>query len=109
MVSYGCFLSFFLSNENPLLLSRPLEGIIIMPAALIGNISSGFIIKKLNLNARGCGRLLVFLTIISTVIMPIVYFLSCPDTKYAGLSDGVVRYIGRGRRQLETKLNNKIT
>ena len=62
-----------------------------MPSALIGNLSSGFIIKRLNLGAKGCGRLLVCLTIISTVIMPIVYFLSCPDAKYAHVYKGTIR------------------
>ena len=62
-------------------------GIIIMPAALIGNLSSGVIVKKLKLDSRGCIWLLVFLQSVGSIFMPVVYFLSCPDTIYAGVGE----------------------
>ncbi|XP_071804925.1 solute carrier organic anion transporter family member 5A1-like isoform X2 [Asterias amurensis] len=90
---FGFYLAKYLELQYnlPAANSALYVGIIIMPSALIGNLSSGFIIKRLNLGAKGCGRLLVCLTIISTVIMPIVYFLSCPDAKYAHVYKGSIR------------------
>ncbi|XP_033640943.1 solute carrier organic anion transporter family member 3A1-like isoform X1 [Asterias rubens] len=86
---FGFFMPKFIEIQYNIApaLSALLVGIIIMPAALIGNLSSGVIVKKLKLDSRGCIWLLVFLQSVGSIFMPVVYFLSCPDTIYAGVGE----------------------
>ncbi|XP_022106225.1 solute carrier organic anion transporter family member 3A1-like [Acanthaster planci] len=90
--SFGFFLAKFFEiryNTAPSF-SALLVGIIVMPGALLGNLTSGVLVKKLKLTSRGCGAMILSLTALVMCCIPVVYFLGCPEANYAGYTDGVL-------------------
>ncbi|XP_022106233.1 solute carrier organic anion transporter family member 5A1-like isoform X1 [Acanthaster planci] len=90
--SFGFFLAKFLQIQFniPAAQSSLFVGIIITPGAFLGNIVGGFLVKKLNLDSKGCGKVVVILGVIGMCFIPVVYFLSCPEPTYAGNMNGVI-------------------
>ncbi|XP_038052437.1 solute carrier organic anion transporter family member 3A1-like [Patiria miniata] len=90
--SFGFFMAKFLQVQFniPAAQSSLYVGIIITPAAFLGNFSGGFLVKKLNLDSKGCGKVILVLNVIVMACIPVVYFLSCPVPTYAGNSNGEI-------------------
>ncbi|XP_022106230.1 solute carrier organic anion transporter family member 5A1-like [Acanthaster planci] len=90
--SFGFFLAKFLEIQFniPAAQSSLFVGIIITPGAFFGNMAGGFLVKKLKLDSKGCGKVVMVMGVIVSCCIPVVYFLSCPEPTYAGYIDGKI-------------------
>ncbi|UJR38627.1 hypothetical protein I4U23_031293 [Adineta vaga] len=58
--------------------SSILTGLILVPSAILGTISGGYLIRRLNLSINGCMKLIFISCLITLISLLIILFIKCP-------------------------------
>ncbi|XP_028642877.1 solute carrier organic anion transporter family member 6A1-like [Grammomys surdaster] len=83
------FLPKYLENQFLLTPSRAtlLTGIILVPAAAIGNFLGGFIVSKLKLSCKSQMKFIMVTSVISLLLLTLNVFVKCERVKFAGINE----------------------